>query len=283
MPAPIPRDDVTAVLARLVPRWDTGAIEITGRLPGGLSNVNVALRYGGRAFVLRICRPRIPGAIDRVLEYALLTDALSTVTAPLVAFALPEGHLLTRRVPGPLLADTTPSPDALARFVFGLHARLRRFGRPHPLVAHIRTWFDVAESAGAPADPAWRRALADLPPLAATAPCHNDLNPWNVVARTDSPRHWCTLDWEWCGDHDPLFDVVALCEGLELPRDALREVAERYARMRALDSYDAARLDVVRRWFHLREVAWASAMQARVGTMPEFDAQLSRSGTALAD
>ena len=45
-------------------------------------------------------------------------------------------------------------------------------------------------------------------------PCHNDLNPWNVIVSAADPGRWCTLDWEIAGDNDPLFDLICVSEGL---------------------------------------------------------------------
>ncbi len=44
--------------------------------------------------------------------------------------------------------------------------------------------------------------------------CHNDLNPWNIIV--DAKGRWHTLDWEWVGLNDPVFDVVTLHQGLEI-------------------------------------------------------------------
>jgi aminoglycoside phosphotransferase (APT) family kinase protein len=282
MPDTLPIADVVETVMRLKPGWNPRAVEVVGALPAGLSNSNYAIRHGRVRYVVRVARDGIPGAIDRRAEYALLCDRVAPLTAPLVAYCLPEGHLLTRFVEGPLLVDTPVDPASIAAYVAALHGRLRPFGWTHPLPALIHGWLSMARGAGASIPQAWYDALDSLRTPARPAPSHNDLNPWNVIVRGAAPRDWCTLDWEWCGDHTPLFDAVALCEGLDLPEAATREVLDRYRRLRDAERVDAVTLDEMRLRFHLREGAWAFAARARFGARPELDHQIARSQVALA-
>ena len=272
---------VHSALARLQPAWHPRDVDELVPMPAGLSNANFALRHRGERFVLRLARRGVSGAIERRSEYDLLSSRLARVSAPLVAYALPEGDLLTRFVPGALLVDASAHPAMLASYVAGLHARLRPFGWHHPLPELVHAWFESAADAGATIIPAWRDGLAQLRPEDAVGPCHNDLNPWNVIVTADSPRRWCTLDWEWCGDHMPLFDVVALCEGLGLADAATSEVVGRYLHLRDQRAADPARLDDLRLRFQLRECAWAHAAAARFGARVELDEQILRSSAAL--
>jgi aminoglycoside phosphotransferase (APT) family kinase protein len=278
----LPIADVVETVVRLRPDWNPRAVDVVEALPAGLSNTNYAIRHGRARYVVRVARDGIPGAIDRRAEYALLCDRVAPLTAPLVAYCLPEGHLLTRFVEGPLLVDTPVDPASIAAYVAALHGRLRPFGWTHPLPTLIQSWLSTARDAGASIPQAWFDALDSLRTPARPGPSHNDLNPWNVIVRGAAPRDWCTLDWEWCGDHTPLFDAVALCEGLDLSEAATREVLDRYLRLRDAERVDAATVDELRLRFHLREGAWAFAARARFGARPELDHQIARSQGALA-
>ena len=64
---------------------------------------------------------------------------------------------------------------------------------------------------------------------------------------------WVTLDWEFVGNNDPLFDLVALHQGLELPIESLTSLAHELT-----GELDSARLRSAFRAFWLREGGWAA-------------------------
>jgi thiamine kinase-like enzyme len=92
------------------------------------------------------------------------------------------------------------------------------------------------------------------------ATCHNDLNPWNILV---TPEGWKTLDWEFVGRNDPLFDLVALHQGLQLDINTLPALATAF-----LPSCSAKRLTRAFAHFWLREWCWAS-YQLRQGNRRE--------------
>jgi aminoglycoside phosphotransferase (APT) family kinase protein len=275
-------DALRVCLSALVPGWDLADVTDYTPLPGGYANDSYSLTYRGVRYVLRCVRPDLPGTIPRDVEYDLIAHRIAHLGAPLAAMSLPEGHLLTYHVPGPLLVDAAGvGAHDLATFVATLHARLPDFGWNHPLRELLRRWRDLAYAAGVGPDARVSRALDRLEERAMRSPCHNDLNPWNVVVRGGVPRHWCTLDWEWAGGNDPYFDVLTLCEGLALPQEAVAEVVARYAHARDLAPPPASVLADLRLRYFLREHLWARAALARRGPSVAIDAQIASSARAL--
>ena len=95
-------NEAASALKRLRPQWQLDAVTDVELLPGGYANDNYQLTYRDADYVLRIARPS-PVAVDRAFEKRLLGGPVALLTAPLVAYLLPEGHMLTRKVAGPLL------------------------------------------------------------------------------------------------------------------------------------------------------------------------------------
>ena len=82
-----------------------------------------------------------------------------------------------------------------------------------------------------------RQSRRDLPEQTT----HNDLNPWNILCATDG---WRTLDWEWVGTNDPLFDLVTLGLGVQVDHPTLVEMARDYGDRASLATSTVAdRLD----------------------------------------
>ena len=257
---------VSAALRRLVPEWRVDAVTQVSYLPGGYANDNYRFEYEGSAYALRIARH--PGA-DRRAEARFLQLA----SAPeVVAFDLPGGNLLTRWIDGTLLAQATVPPETAARYVKALHAEIPGGLRRYDPREAIRRDLTAARDPAPIAVTALERL--DWTP-AVVRGCHNDLNPWNVL-RTE--RGWRTLDWEFAGDNDPLFDVVCLGRGLGYDDADMQRLAAAYhgtadvAAIRVLDT---------RILFELREYAWAVRQIALGNDRPEIRAQADTAERAL--
>src|SRR5262245_52430111 len=185
----------SAALLRLRPQWRLEDVHDVEHLAGGYSNDNYALSYQDAAYVMRVVRPAVT-PVDRAFERRLLAGPIALLTAPLIAYILPEGHMLTRRVGGPLLIETEPSSDDLARYLARLHQRIPPLGRRYDVIQTIGRDLNIAAERGESTPPLIARAFANLPTLAARqTPCHNDLNPWNVIVSAADPVRWCTIDW----------------------------------------------------------------------------------------
>ena len=276
--------EAAAALKRLRPQWDLSSVGGVELLIGGYTNANYALTYRDADYVLRLARPT-PVVMDRAFEKRLLTGPIALLTAPLVAYLLPEGHMLTRRVAGPLLVDKPPDSAALAQYLARLHLRMPPLGRRYDLVQTIGRDLRAAAQRGE-SPPAWfakeheslSRAVLQI------RPCHNDLNPWNVIVSAADPTRWCTLDWEFAGDNDPLFDLTCLAEGLGWSLDATDTLIDTY-----LELIESARVPTtsqrrtIRKAYFLREYAWALAQLAAGNRRTEIEAQLARSAAALDD
>lgn len=110
---------------------------------------------------------------------------------------------------------------------------------------------------------------------------HNDLNPWNILCATGG---WRTLDWEWVGTNDPLFDLVTLGLGVQVDHPDLREMARDYADKTGLAASSVAdRLDHAICGFWLREYAWAEHEMRLGNTRLEVLTQRDQALAQLSD
>lgn len=248
-------------VSELCPAWDPEGLSGFLFLEGGYSNDNFRFTYRGERFVLR--RPfRQRAFVDRELESAVY-GGLTAGTAPeVVALDTASGCMISRWVPGDLLADLETRDDVLIPYLQGLHRAIPAIERSYDPLAQARAHL---ESCSAP--PALEQAAsADWQPRH-SAPCHNDLNPWNVIRNAEGG--WITLDWEWAGRNDPLFDLVTLHQGAALPDAALPAMAAGYLGTPAAPE----RLEACLRAFWLRETTWALAEIAAGNDRPEVREQ----------
>ena len=260
------RQAVLAAVPALMPDWRPDRIADVTCLPGGYANDNYRFAYEGAAYAIRIARRR--GA-DRRAEARFLELA----SAPdVVAFDAGRGHLLTRWIRGTLLAELSVPPATAAGYLRALHAEIPAGVRRYDPLEAIRRDLDAAHAVS----PVAARTLARLDwTPAELRGCHNDLNPWNIL-HTDGG--WRTLDWEFAGDNDPLFDVVCLGRGLGYDDAALARLADAYCEPGRVPP---ARLLDTRIVFELREHAWAAGQIAFGNDRAEVRAQAAESEAAL--
>lgn len=91
---------LSSILAR-VPDWSGAVISSIERI-AGLTNVNYRVTVDGEPFFLRVSGENTQRlGINRQQEYAALKNALAQGLGPeVVAFLLPEGHLVSRWIAG---------------------------------------------------------------------------------------------------------------------------------------------------------------------------------------
>ncbi len=258
-------------LQRLMPGWQTGQIRVFEFLSGGYSNDNYRFSYDGEDYVIRL-PSRTRSFIDRRLERAFYEEHAVQFPIPdLIALEEATGNLLTRYIPGPLLADEPPALESIAAYLRSLHAALPPSSRQYDPYALSREYLASGDA------PVPIRKLADGPwEPKVLATCHNDLNPWNVI-RTTSNR-WVTLDWEWLGRNDPLFDLVTLHQGMGLPEPSLETLVSLWQE----SPVEPGRLESCLIAFWLREFSWAWSERHHGNTRDEIEAQIRISREKLA-
>lgn len=262
------RDKVLAVARQLLPDWPEGADCRLDYLPGGYSNRNYRLDIDGMRYALRLVDGPKPRPRER--EY------LAVAAAPdVVAYDSRTGHMLTRWIDGELLAARPPSPAEGGRYLAELHAEIPPGIRRYDYQAEIETL--LADAVRPDPDVVSRfRELAWS--ASENCGCHNDLNPWNVIRapRTAEagPALFRTLDWEFAGDNDRLFDLVGLGHGLQWTPEQLAACAAAYARtpsaqVRPLHATPRRLADTVCA-YRIREYAWAAAQIGVGNDRPEI-------------
>ena len=250
-------DHVVETILRLMPAWRAERIGRVTYLDGGYANENYRFEYAGERFVIRIVREPATSR-DAEMRYLQLPVAPDVVAVDRV-----RGDLITRWIEGTLLAAIPAEPPEMAMYLRELHNAVPRGIRRYDAVEVIRDYLHDA-----PVSAVAAMALRRLEwSIAETAGCHNDLNPWNVIRCGTT---WRTLDWEFAGDNDPLFDLVGLGYGMAYPDNAFDALVAGYYRDRPSDK----RLLDTRILYQLREHAWA-ARQVRAGnTRDEIAAQV---------
>ena len=229
---------VRRVLKRLRPTWNVDQVADVRFQTGGYSNQNYRLLYENEAYVLRINQHRQPGT-DYAHEARWLVDLPAGLGPELVAYEEATGCMLTRCVEGELLIDyfariggTPAFFQQIDAYAAHLHSTLPATSRRYDLAQLASQYLGVQ-----PRDLPWSQ-----PPASRTATCHNDLNPWNIVVGVDG---WTTLDWEFVGSNDPVFDRITLLAGLGLAPEAV------------LDQLQDPRAHALLVSFYWRELAWA--------------------------
>lgn len=258
-------------LQALMPDWQVEQIVRFEFLSGGYSNDNYRFTYGDDDYVIRL-PSRTRSFIDRTLERAFYESHQGRFPIPeLIALDESTGNLLTRFVHGDLLADAPPTLESIAIYLRSLHSALPESGRQYDPYVLSREYL-VSGDAPVPI-----RKLADGPwQPEHTVTCHNDLNPWNVIQH--KPDRWVTLDWEWLGQNDPLFDLVTLHQGMDLPDESLGTLVTLWQDGPA----DQARLESCLIAFWLREFAWSWAERHHGNTRAEIEEQIQVSKEKLA-
>jgi aminoglycoside phosphotransferase (APT) family kinase protein len=228
---------------QLLPHWHKDRIARFSYLEGGYNNANYRFSYLNQDYVLRVPQRTQP-FIDHHHELQWYLALPEFISAKPIALDPSTGHMVSPWVNGKLLVEAWPDLQLqdLVVYLVKLHKKLPRTPRQYNLPQLTRRYLSRKGDVYAPYNPS-----ADL-----LVPCHNDLNPWNIMV-TDSG--WITLDWEFAANNDPLFDLVSLHQGLGLPPMELTNFAELY--LGRFTNADALRLRQAEHAFWLREMAWA--------------------------
>lgn len=282
-----PIDDISAEQLRqqilaAIPDWkgdDLGEFQF---LSGGYSNANYRFDRSSsdhrKRYVLRVpLRPQ--PFVDRVAEAQWYRQLPSSIGIQPTVLDSQSGLMISPWVDGILLTDAFKGDideADLVDYLIRLHRNLPSASRHY----HVPTL--LPEFVGEDMPP-WiekhplLRSLDDnrLPASDAShlVSCHNDLNPWNILV-TDAG--WITLDWEFAGTNDPLFDLISLHQGLELEDALLPEMAALF-----LPEFERSRLSRAIEAFWLREWAWATFQHRSGNRRPEVVVQIATADKKL--
>lgn len=263
---------MAALLRELVPAWPRHLPDSATYLPGGYSHRNYGLVFGRRCYALREATAARPSEGD------YLRRLPKRVGPEVVAYDAATGHLLTRWISGPVLAEAPPSPAEAGAYLAALAASIpvRRhrydYGREVAVLFHSarRGGCLHEDVAAVAAKLAWRPSHL--------GGCHNDLNPWNVIR---AAAGWRTLDWEQAGDNDPLFDLVGLCLGLGWSDEQMAACLDAARRSGWRAPVSRQQVRDAQLAYRIREYAWAAAQIAAGRDRPEIRAQAQSMRTAV--
>jgi len=269
-------DQLRTQIWSLVPDWQADELGEFQFLSGGYSNANFSFSriVSGlqQRYVLRV--PQRPQPfVDRVAEARWYEQLPSSIGVQPEVLDIQTGLMISPWIEGALLIDVfkqDASADDLLDYLARLHRALPQTSRQY----HVPTLLPlfVEEEAfpsgihhSVPADESASPARGPQPNDLIS--CHNDLNPWNILV-TESG--WITLDWEFAGTNDPLFDLVSLHQGLELNDALLPEMATTL-----ICGIDLPRLNTAYEHFWLREWAWATFQRRSGNARSEVLAQIA--------
>lgn len=248
-----PEEKARATIARLV--GDVEPSNLT-YLSGGYSNVNYRYDVDRDSFVVRVVEIAAPEK-HRDIERRYLAAGLGP---EIVAFDFDSGDMISRWIDGALIADEAPTPEQGGTYLRELHAAIPLGVHRYALDSIVRQYLGASRP-----PPAVQRVVDEDWQPSTYRGCHNDLNPWNVIQGKD---RWYTLDWEFAGDNDPLFDVVGLAFGLDWNAAEMRRCLAAYG-----IEVDDERILATERAFYLREYAWAVAQLDRGNVRAEIEEQ----------
>jgi len=252
--------DEAIVTVRGLPCWRAlGDIE---PLEGGMTNLNLKVRDGGRDWVVRLGDDIPEHGILRFNELAIGRAAARLGVSPAVHHAQPGVMVLEYVEAHPLSAADLADRDTLAAaldLLQRVHRDLTRevsgpvltFWVFHVIRDYARTldrlkspYQDRLASLLVEAE-RLERAVGPVDPVLA----HNDLLPANLLQGRD--RLWL-IDWEYGGFNSALFDLGGLASNAELDADTERWMLERCFERPPLAAYHAMKCASL-----LRETLWS--------------------------
>ncbi|MEM7268156.1 MAG: phosphotransferase [Pseudomonadota bacterium] len=276
-----------------LPCWT--APESAELLGGGITNVNVQLRDGGREFVVRLGADIPVHGVMRWNELAISRAAQAAGVAPAVHYAEP-GALALDFIAGRTFSEADVRDDANLHRIIALLKSAHRGVQHHLRGPALTFWvFHVLRDYAATLRRDSSRHVGRLTDLLETAAIleeavgpidlvlgHNDLLAGNLI--DDGERLWL-IDWEYAGFNSPLFDLGGLATNNGLSEAQELAMLEQYfdapaaPRWRAYSAMKCASL--------LRETMWS--MTSEIHSELDFDyaayteENLARFEAALAD
>ena len=259
------KQDPTEHILALKPYWSRVKIRGFEYIDTGYSNRNFFFMYNEETFIFRMPETTQP-FVDYKHEQLWFERLPEEKFIKPIAFNPNNGHMITKKIEGSLLADVfTESSERslLISYVAQLHEAIPTCDRNYPLEELLETYGYL--------DGMFPESENDRALVCRT--CHNDLNPWNVIV-TES--RWETIDWEFVGNHDPLFDLVTLHQGLSLPTEELFELCSQ------LDPESTrARIESNIKNYWLREGGWAKYQIQHGNDREEIRTQLEEAQAKL--
>jgi thiamine kinase len=261
-----------------VPDW-TNAQDISiDLLPGGMTNQNYRITVDGQRFVLRVSGPNTAVlGINRHNECAITHAAARVGIAPEVVYAIePEGHLITRFIPGHKLSRAEiQRPELsyqLAHILKRIHA-LPVIDATFSPFRSIESYSTAAAQLGStfPVNFDWLleqmyaiEQAEQVHPTPASL-CHNDLVRGNLLYDTSIT----VLDWEYAGMGNIYFDLATVVLDNRLSADQEHWFLECYFGTIRPEYRD--HLACMKRIWLLREAVWG-LLQAQISDIA-FDFQ----------
>lgn len=207
-------------------------------LGGGITNINLKVTDGGRAFVVRLGADIPEHGVMRWNELALSRAAEAAGVSPAVVHHEP-GVLVLEFIAARTYGEADVRDPANLPRIVDLVARVHRGLGPHLTTPVLAFWpFQVVRSYatrlaadGSVHAAALPRLMDDAAELqAATGPVdivigHNDLLAANIL--DDGQRLWL-IDWEYGGFNTPLFDLAGLAGNNGLSEAQERAMLEQY-------------------------------------------------------
>ncbi|WP_421703445.1 phosphotransferase [Aliiroseovarius sp.] len=229
--------DTAIAKARALPCWATVTPTIE-QLGGGITNINLKVQDGERAYVVRFGEDIPEHGVMRFNELAISQAAAATGISPGVHHVEP-GVLVLDFVEAPALdgpdlhdADTLIEATKLIRRTHdevtqALRGPVLTFWVFHVLrdYAGFLRQNGSAHVAKLDALKAEASALERAVGPVSLVLGHNDLLPANILRGAD--QLWL-IDWEYGGFNSPLFDLGGLATNCELPAEAERLMLKTY-------------------------------------------------------
>ena len=217
--------------------WQNKQIEIQ-EMTGGLTNKNFRVDADGQAFFVRI-----PGAdtdllaVDRDNEYHSSKAAADAGIGPKVLYHLPDHKVMILEfINGETMSIETLGapgmPTRIAQSLKKLHAGARCLNEFN-MFRLVEFYLGIVEKHQVRIPEDYRDRMSILGRIEAASqekslasvPCNNDLLAENYI--DDGQKLWL-IDYEYCGNNDPCFELGNTCQEQQYNEDQYAELCAAY-------------------------------------------------------